>query len=218
MKAYYSADLDFPHLTMLMDSTIRGMDLVATRGFIDESRVGIGGVSHGTFVPLYMMQKHDRIAAISISSPTWGPMQYYGSSRKALEATKEYSWAVNPDGEGREYWSKFDIADHIDQIEAPILMNLAAHETYALVRFIRNLADNERPYDAYVFPDETHMKWQPAHLYNIMLRNLDWFRFWLQDYEDAVPEKEGQYARWRKLRELQCKNPRSPRDYCATVN
>jgi hypothetical protein len=51
-----------------------------------------------------------------------------------------------------------------------------------------------------------------------MLRNLDWFRFWLQDYEDAVPEKEGQYARWRKLRELQCKNPRSPRDYCATVN
>lgn len=28
----------------------------AARGFIDTARVGIGGVSHGSFVPLYLMQ------------------------------------------------------------------------------------------------------------------------------------------------------------------
>jgi hypothetical protein len=25
-------------------------------------------------------------------------------------------------------------------------------------------------------------------------------RFWLQDYEDPAPEKQAQYARWRKMR------------------
>jgi hypothetical protein len=66
--------------------------------------------------------------------------------------------------------------------------------------------------------------WSPAngtvaaHLHAIMNRNLDWFRFWLQDYEDPVPTKKAQYARWRKLRGLQCKNPRSLRNYCRAMD
>lgn len=220
MKQLYSAELGFPHLTMLMEATLRGLDAVAARGFIDERRVGIGGVSHGTFVPLYMLQKHDRITALSMSSPTWGPFQYYGGTRKArsfFSARKEFAnddWVRKPEGEGRAFHSKIDIADHIEAIEAPILMHLAAQETWALVRLIRHLADAGSPYDAYVFRDETHIKWQPAHLRSIMKRNLDWFRFWLQDVEDAAPEAPDQYERWRQLRELQCQNRRSLRNYC----
>jgi len=33
--------------------------------------------------------------------------------------------------------------------------------------------------------------------------SVDWFRFWLQDYEDPDPTKTEQYARWRELRKLQ---------------
>jgi hypothetical protein len=29
---------------------------------------------------------------------------------------------------------------------------------------------------------------------------VDWFRFWLQDYEDPAPVKNEQYARWREPR------------------
>jgi hypothetical protein len=54
-----------------------------------------------------------------------------------------------------------------------------------------------------VFRDETHIKWQPAHLHTIVQRNLDWFEFWLQDREDPDPAKAEQYTRWRKLKELQ---------------
>jgi hypothetical protein len=119
-----------------------------------------------------------------------------------------------PEAAGRAYWSKIDIADHVETIEAPILMQLAAQETFAMVRLIRHLADAGKPYDAYVFADETHLKWQPAHLRTILQRNLDWFRFWLQDHEDAVAASREQYEHWRRLRELQCRNPRSLRDYC----
>lgn len=204
MQQLYSAELGYPHLSMLTESTLRALDVVAERGFIDVRRVGIGGVSQGTFVPLYMLQKHDRIAAISISSPHWGPLQYYWSTQKGREATAAYeTGSGNSTRRGADFWNEIDIAAHVDTVEAPILMHLAAHETYALVRLIRNLADAGKPYDAYVFPAETHIKWQAAHLHAIAARNLDWFRFWLQGFEDPMPAKGEQYQRWSKLREQQ---------------
>ena len=36
--------------------------------------------------------------------------------------------------------------------------------------------------------------------------SVDWFRFWLQNYEDPDPAKAEQYARWRELRQLQEEN------------
>jgi dipeptidyl aminopeptidase/acylaminoacyl peptidase len=217
----YSEMLDFPHLTMLMESTLKGLDMAAARGFIDLARVGVGGVSHGAFVPLYMMQKHDCIAAISIGSQHWGGHEYYlGTSLSKKAMSKVYGvigyvdWRQRPEGKGREFWAKIDPADHADELEAPILMNLPAGETFPVLRLIRHLRDAGKPYDAYIFDEETHIKWQPAHLYNIMHRNLDWFRFWLQDYEDVEPAKAEQYQRWRELRQLQCNNPRSLREYC----
>lgn len=209
-KQLYSVELGFPHLTMLMESTVKGIDTAAARGFIDTKRIGIGGVSHGTFVPLYMMQKHDRIAAISISSPSWGPIQNYGGTRKARDTIRQLgqseddNWLPKPGPEAHKFWLHIDITEHVDKIEGPILMNLVAQETYALTPFIRALADADRPYDAYVFNGETHTKWQSAHLHNIMARNVDWFRFWLKGEEDAGPTKAEQYTRWRKLRTRQC--------------
>jgi dipeptidyl aminopeptidase/acylaminoacyl peptidase len=209
-KQLYSAELGFPHLTMLMESTAKGIDAAATRGFIDTKRIGIGGVSHGSFVPLYMMQKHDRIAAISISSPSWGPIQYYGGTRKARDMIRRLgqrdddNWIPKPGAAAVAFWKHIDIAEHVDKIEAPILMNLVAQETYASTPFIRALADADRPYDAYVFNGETHTKWQPAHLHSIMQRNADWFRFWVKGEEDAASVRAEQYPRWRKLRARQC--------------
>lgn len=202
MQLVYSPELDFPHLTMYMESTLRALDTVAARGFVDLQRVGIGGVSHGTFVPLYLVQKHDRIAAVSISGGTWSQYEYYVMTRKGQDASAAPGgWMVKPVGAGLDFWRRFDLADNVETIEAPILMNVPASETFQLLRLIKHMAEAGKPYDAYVFADETHMKWQPAHLYNIAQRNVDWFRFWLQDQEDAAPAKVAQYERWRKLRQ-----------------
>lgn len=210
MQLIYSPELDFPHLTMYMESTLRALDTVAARGFVDLQRVGIGGVSHGTFVPLYLVQKHDRIAAVSISGGTWSQYDYYMlTGRGQGAAGSPESWQVKPVGAGLDFWRRFDLADNVETIEAPILMNVPASETFLLIRLIKHMGEAGKPYDAYVFPDETHMKWQPAHLYNIAQRNVDWFRFWLQDREDADPAKAGQYQRWRKLREQHQANQRA---------
>ena len=36
--------------------------------------------------------------------------------------------------------------------------------------------------------------------------SVDWFRFWLQDYEDPDPAKAEQYKRWRDLKKMQSEN------------
>jgi hypothetical protein len=43
--------------------------------------------------------------------------------------------------------------------------------------------------------------------------NVDWFDFWLQDYEDPYPTKAAQYARWRELRMLQQENDRAKAEH-----
>jgi len=36
--------------------------------------------------------------------------------------------------------------------------------------------------------------------------NVDWFRFWLQDYEDPDVNKKAQYEHWRELRDRKRNN------------
>jgi hypothetical protein len=79
-------------------------------------------------------------------------------------------------------------------------MHLAAYETFALLPLIRHMGEAKKPYDAYVFSGEAHIKWQPAHLHAIMRRNLDWFRYWLQGYEDPDTARREQYLKWRALK------------------
>lgn len=205
-KLMYSPELDFPHLSMFGESTLRGLDSVVVRGFIDERRVGIGGVSNGAFVPLFLVQRHDRFAAVSIASSTWTQLDYYMTTRKIRKNGEPIPWQVKPEGAGMKVWRGVDLAENVETIEAPILMQLSQAEMPRMIRLIRHMDDAGKPYDAYVFRDETHIKWQPAHLDAIVRRNLDWFAFWLQDREDPDPAKLDQYTSWRKLKELQQAN------------
>ena len=81
----------------------------------------------------------------------------------------------------------------------PVLMQFPEQEyLYALGYAIPMMLDNRA--DVYVFPNEPHNKFQPRHKLAVYTRNLDWFRFWLQGYEDPVPSKAAQYAYWRTMR------------------
>jgi hypothetical protein len=58
-----------------------------------------------------------------------------------------------------------------------------------------------KPVDLYVFPDEHHVKRQPAHRAAIYRRAIDWFNFWLLD---KLPDGGGQAVqeaeRWQQMR------------------
>jgi hypothetical protein len=64
------------------------------------------------------------------------------------------------------------------------------------------MRDWKKPIEMWIYPNEYHIKIQPRHRLNVYDRNVDWFRFWLKGEEDPDPARKEQYARWRKLQEL----------------
>ncbi len=214
--AAYDPALGYPHISVLAETTFAGIDAAAARARIDRARVGIGGVSHGAFVPVFMVQLRDRLAALSVAGGSWSQQEYYVQRIPEPYATApdpQYFWPRDP-----AFWEAIDLSHHLDTVEAPILFHLPDAELYATMRLARDMADAHLPFEAFTFANEYHLKVQPAHRLAIYNRNVDWFRFWLQDIEDPDPAKAEQYARWRQLRELQCRNPRSLRSYCGITS
>ena len=68
-------------------------------------------------------------------------------------------------------------------------------ESYAALKTLKI------PVEFYLYPDAPHNLKSPIHRFNSLSTHTDWFRFWLQRYEDPNPKKKNQYARWRKMRE-----------------
>jgi hypothetical protein len=61
----------------------------------------------------------------------------------------------------------------------------------------------KKPVDLIYLPDGDHVLQKPWDRIISQQGNVDWFRFWLQGYEDANPAKAAQYRRWEELRKLQ---------------
>jgi hypothetical protein len=79
-------------------------------------------------------------------------------------------------------------------------MQLPEHEARYIPELFARLTRSTTPVDLYAFPQEAHNKFLPRHRLAVFERNLDWFRFWLQGYEDPDPAKAAQYVHWRAMR------------------
>src|SRR5260370_9450151 len=73
-------------------------------------------------------------------------------------------------------------------------------EVYAALRL------QDKPVDLIYLPDAVHIVVKPLERLASEQGDVDWFRFWLQNYEDSDHAKPEQYARWRELRRLQIEN------------
>ncbi len=183
-------------------SAIEGaIDFLASKGEIDRTRVGMGGLSFGTEVTLWTAMKSDLLAAASVTSPGTSPNYYLLGSMRGdafFKGLKEF-WQLGAPEETPERWRIISPVANLDKIKAPILMQMPEQEYVMALDYAIPLIRDHRA-DMYVFPHEPHQKFQPRHKLAAYERNLDWFRFWLQGYEHPDPSRERQYARWRQMR------------------
>ena len=78
-------------------------------------------------------------------------------------------------------------------------------EPYAALRYLK------KPVDLIMLQRGSHVMTNPIQRLAAETSNVEWFRFWLQGYEDPAAEKGGQYRRWEKLCDLQvAQNPNQP--------
>lgn len=184
-------------------SLMQALKIVTDRGDIDASRIGISGVSDGATTAQFAMIHAPRLfRAASMGSCCLDPtsMMIYGGPGLTEEREK---WGFPPaQGPGSGAWQAVSLAVNPSDVMAPLLMNLADHEflisqeTYAAYRRAH------RPVDVRIFPDEFHLKWQPAHRRAIYCRNVAWFSFWLDvNAADIGCEPDAtELARWAGMR------------------
>jgi len=68
-----------------------------------------------------------------------------------------------------------------------------------------------KPVDLIVLNNNEHVLSNPSARLVSQGGSVDWFRFWLQDYEDPDPSKAEQYRRWENLCDMQVEqNPNQP--------
>jgi len=63
-----------------------------------------------------------------------------------------------------------------------------------------------KPTELVMLNTDEHVLTNPAMRMASQGGSVDWFRFWLQGYEDPDPAKAEQYKRWRELKKLQEEN------------
>lgn len=179
------------------------VDLLAGRGMIDRARIGMGGLSFGSEVTMWTVMHTELVAAASIASPQFEASNYWFNGVRGRDHHQLFRqvWGLGAPDETPEQWRLLSPALNVERIRAPLLLQLPEQESRYATELYARLSNSTTPTELYVFPDEAHIKVQPRHRLAVYQRNLDWFRFWLQDHEDDDPRRSDQYRRWRTLLE-----------------
>jgi len=122
-----------------------------------------------------------------------------------------------PFGDGLQKWLQLSPSFNIDKVTTPLLdVGLGPHSLlfmwlpYAMMHHLNkpvelvmlNMDDGLGTLSA------EHVLTNPGFRLASQGGSVDWFRFWLQGYEDPNPGKKTQYRRWEALRHLQEQNQR----------
>ena len=189
------------------------IDQLAEEGLIDRRRVGAIGWSRTAF---HVMQAAWRNPGLFASVTANDGMQAsymsfltvvnFGADQ--IEAFFSTNDEAAPFGEGLDEWRKHSLTFNLDKVTAAVLVEpitfgplLGMWETYAVLKFL------EKPVDLLYHPIGTHALKKPSERYVSQKYNVQWHQFWLTGVEDPDPAFEGQYVRWRKMRD----------EYCATM-
>ena len=181
-------------------------------GVVDPDRIGIIGFSRTCYHVMEALTTSTvHFTAASITDGiNAGYLQYVtrvDHDENLIAHTYDAIIGARPFGEGLQQWLKRSPEFNLDKVTTPLQVVALGRsklftmwEPYAVLRYLN------KPVDLIVLAEGTHVLTNPAARMASQGGTVDWFRFWLQGYEDSDPTKAQQYIRWRELRRLQEKN------------
>jgi dipeptidyl aminopeptidase/acylaminoacyl peptidase len=195
------------------DSAINALD---QQGFIDRNRVGIIGFSRTGWYTEFILA-HSKIhyqAATVADNVQYSMGEYWLDHDPGTIKSLDLIYGGPPYGATLKNWLDYSVSFNLDKIHTPLLMEemgsgvpydnqkappIALASSFEVFTGLNRL---KRPVEMYYYPTEGHTPEHPQARLATMQRNVDWYRFWLQDYERPNPEDPQQYVRWGKLREI----------------
>ena len=194
---------------LAVDGFKSAIDRLDKDGLIDRSHVGIIGFSRTAWYveEALIHDPHLFRAATLIDGIDQSYMTYMLFAPDNPEAAVEQETANGgkPFGAGLESWVRNAPGFNLDKVQVPIRIEalgrisvLGEWEVYS------SLYLQGKPVDLIYIPNGQHILQNPQERYASQQGNVDWFRFWLQGYEDPDPTKRVQYRHWESWRNLAC--------------
>nr|WP_247711914.1 Atxe2 family lasso peptide isopeptidase [Qipengyuania qiaonensis] len=168
-------------------------------GAVDPDRIGITGFSDGGATAQFAIVNSTLFKAAALGSCCEDMYSY------ALSAGPRFTQYLREVGydplalEDRHSWTPMSLIANRDGIETPILIQAADSEYEGALDVVEVYNNERKPIEMVVFPDETHIKWQPAHRLAMYERVVEWFEFWLAGRMNCAPSREDQYQRWQTM-------------------
>lgn len=188
---------DWANRRSIQSSLEAGIKTVEALGVSDPTRRGITGLSEGATILWWSLINSNLFHAASVSSCCEEPVSSMALLGERGARYFEAAGYPSPTGDDRSFWSSMSVSRNVERIAAPILFQLADAEFRHSLVTIRALRSRGKPLDAYVFPGEEHIKWQPAHRLATYERNIAWFDFWLRGIPPSDPELAARWAAQR---------------------
>jgi dipeptidyl aminopeptidase/acylaminoacyl peptidase len=212
---------DIAEAAFQQDLVESAVDMLAQHQIIDPAKVGLIGFSRGGWYVEYALT-HSKIrfrAATVTDNVQYSFVEFFAWHNRGVRSGLEAMYGGPPYGKSLQNWLDYSISFNLDKINTPLLMevngygekdnlpnrppdNLAVKEELFV-----GLNELNKPVELYYYPNEQHQVDHPVARIASLQRNVDWFRFWLEDYRRPSPEDPGQYARWELMRSEQLKKP-----------
>jgi len=175
------------------------VDLAIATGSVDPASLGITGLSEGASSAIWAILSTHRYRAAAISTCCEDPYPaFYGNGLAFARDMKLWGYPL-PDADKLGFWRTYSLALGANRVTTPLLLQLSDQEFRFALQGYGNLVDAGKPVEMYIFPNEFHDKWQPAHRAALYDRSIDWFDFWLRGRIDPAPAKVAQFERWKAL-------------------
>jgi len=190
------------------------IDQLSQAGLIDSQRVGIIGFSRTCYyVESAIIHAPSRYAAASISDgidESYLQSIMFDVNRSNSEGSQIYG--APPFGEGLANWVSAAPGFHLDKVHTPLMISaIAPMSVLEEWEIYSSLHQQGKPVSFFYMPHDQHILQNPLVRLASQQANVDWFRFWLQGYEDPDPAKREQYVRWEGLCDMQrTENPTRP--------
>ncbi len=182
---------------------------LVSEGLVDPEKIGIIGFSGTCYHVMEALTSSSlQLKAASITDGVMADYFQYmiaaGMKNGEVFTTLYDSYiGARPFGEGLRQWLKRSPGFNLDKVTAPLLVVgegpwslLTMWKPYAGLHLLH------KPTEVVMLNTHEHVLTNPAVRMASQGGSVDWFRFWLQDYEDPDLAKKEQYSRWRELRKL----------------
>lgn len=176
-----------------------GVRQVIGRGIADPARIGLTGMSNGATTATYALLHSNLFAAVEMSQCCFDTTL---PTRVGPAAARHFYAQGYPmlTADGEAFWREISLSRNARRVRTPILLQVADDELMSALESYTALREVDAPVDMFVFPDEHHAKWQPAHRLAIYERALDWFDYWLRNVRSQAPERQSELLHWDSLR------------------